>query len=138
MKNLVFSDTLLMNAVAKRLPDLCQKFELHENRKVISIPTTVPIAKLKALVEEAKTSLLSYQVGATSNPDGVSFLPCTEGKPMKHIVFSDMRLMNTITNLLSKMHERFELHKENGVLCVPEDMSTARLKALVEKAKTSL
>lgn len=45
-------------AQAKRLPDLCETFEIHENRKVISVPATVSSAKLEALVKEARFSII--------------------------------------------------------------------------------
>lgn len=58
MKNLVFSNELCMNAVVKRLPDLCETFEVHQKRKVISVPATVSKAKLEALVKEARFSVI--------------------------------------------------------------------------------
>lgn len=78
------------------------------------------------------------KAGATSKFYGISIQPCTEGKPMKHLVFSDKRLMSAVKMLIPKLCENFEIHDDNGVICVPANLSNMRLEALMREAKASL
>lgn len=77
------------------------------------------------------------KVGAFSNSNDISFLPCTEGKPMRHMIFKDTQLMKAVSNLLPNMCKSYEIHQENNVICVPATMSKAKLNALVQRARTS-
>ena len=75
------------------------------------------------------------KVGATSKSNGVSIRSCTEGKPMKHLVFSDERLLKAVVKLLPSVCDTFELHTSQKVICVPNKMSKARLNELVMRAR---
>jgi 3'-phosphoadenosine 5'-phosphosulfate sulfotransferase (PAPS reductase)/FAD synthetase len=78
------------------------------------------------------------KAGATSKFYGISIQPCTEGKPMKHLVFSDKRLMSAVSMLIPKVCENFEIHDDSGVICVPDSLSKTKLDALLREAKASL
>ena len=75
------------------------------------------------------------KVGATSKSNGVYIRSCTEGKPMKHLVFSDERLLNAVARLLPSVCDTFELHNSQKVICVPTNVSKKRLNALVTRAR---
>jgi phosphoadenosine phosphosulfate reductase len=57
MKNLVFMNPILMNAVAENLSNLCPKFDIDENRGVISVPASVSKFKLESLIRETKADI---------------------------------------------------------------------------------
>lgn len=78
------------------------------------------------------------KIGATSKSNDVSIRTCTEGKPMKHLVFSDERLLNAVASLLPSVCDTFELHNSQKVICVPAKVSKARLKVLVGRARANL
>ena len=75
------------------------------------------------------------KVGATSKSKGVFIRSCTEGKPMKHLVFSDERLLNAVVKLLPSVCDTYELHNSQKVICVPNNVSKERLNALVMRAR---
>jgi phosphoadenosine phosphosulfate reductase len=60
---------------------------------------------------------------------------CSEGKPMKHIVFSDKQLAESFASLLK--HGLVEVH-ESRIVCVPDDFSKRKIEELVNKASAKL
>ncbi|MBX5321829.1 MAG: phosphoadenosine phosphosulfate reductase family protein [Candidatus Bathyarchaeia archaeon] len=92
------------------------------------------------LMEHAHPKLYSFldKVGAISKSYGVSIRPCMEGKPMKHLVFSNEHLMNIVAKLIPSVCDTFEIHNTNRVICVPANLSNVKLKALVKEARTGL
>ena len=67
MKNLIFSNPLLLKAVANQLPNICEKFEVHEDRRVISVPSNTSKKKLEALVREVKYSFFNNPTDQIEN-----------------------------------------------------------------------
>jgi hypothetical protein len=57
---------------------------------------------------------------------------------MKHLTFSDERLLNAVAALLPDMCDNFELHSNKNVICVPANLSATKLKALVNRARYAL
>jgi len=92
------------------------------------------------IMEHAHPKLYKFleKMGVTSNSYGVSIRSCTEGKPMKHLSFSDERLMNAVVKLLPDMGGAFELHSSKNVICVSANISKTRLKMLVNRARSDL
>jgi len=64
----------------------------------------------------------------------ISISPCTEGKPMNHLVCPDERVGKILVRLLSDLHEDFEIHDEGKVVCVPTDVPMEKLRVLIKKA----
>jgi 3'-phosphoadenosine 5'-phosphosulfate sulfotransferase (PAPS reductase)/FAD synthetase len=79
-----------------------------------------------------------HKMNALSNSYGVSIRPCTEGKSMKHLGFSDESLMNAVARLLPNLCDNFELHNDQNIICVPNNISRAKLNELVKKARANL
>jgi 3'-phosphoadenosine 5'-phosphosulfate sulfotransferase (PAPS reductase)/FAD synthetase len=92
------------------------------------------------IMKQAHPKLYKFleKMGVTSNSYGVSIRSCTEGKPMKHLIFSDKRLLNAVAELLPEVCDNFELHDNKNVICVPANMSGTKLKALVNRARYTL
>jgi hypothetical protein len=78
------------------------------------------------------------KMGLTSHSEGFSVRACTEGRPMKHLTFSDESLLNAVAALLPDMCDHFELHVDEKVICVPADLSRTKLRALVSRARYGL
>ena len=78
------------------------------------------------------------KMDAMSNSCGVSIRSCIEGKPMKHIGFSDERLMNAVARLLPNLCDTFELHDNQNIICVPNNISRVKLNELVKRARANL
>ena len=89
------------------------------------------------IMEYAHPKLHSFleKVGATSNSNITSILPCTEGKPKKHVIFSDRKLMKAVAKLLPNICTNFEVHAEKNVICIPSAVSKTTLRSLVGKAR---
>jgi len=92
------------------------------------------------IMEHAHSKLYRFLEGAgvTSNSYGVSVRPCTEGKPMNHLVFSDERLLNAVARLLPDVCDTFELHESQKVICVPVNVSKTKLNSLARTARANL
>ena len=57
MRNLVFNDITIMNAVADKLGTLIENFEVHSQRKIISIPAQTSKIKIESLVKDIKSEV---------------------------------------------------------------------------------
>ena len=89
------------------------------------------------IMEKAHPKMYKFLegVGALLNSKGYSILPCTEGKQMKHVVFSARSLMKKVVKLMPDVSKDIEIHEKEKVICVPDDMSQALLVELVKKAR---
>jgi len=92
------------------------------------------------IMKDAHPKLYSFleKMDAMSNSRGVSIHSCMEGKPMKHIGFSDERLMNAVARLLPNLCDTFELHDNQNIICVPNNISRVKLNELVKRARANL
>jgi 3'-phosphoadenosine 5'-phosphosulfate sulfotransferase (PAPS reductase)/FAD synthetase len=78
------------------------------------------------------------KMAVTSHSEGFSIRACTDGKPMKHLTFSDERLLHAVAALLPDICDHFELHVDKKVICVPADLSRTKLRALANRARYTL
>lgn len=76
------------------------------------------------------------KIGAIPRFRNFSVKSCSEGKPMKHLVFSDKRLGNATAKLLP--NNSSEVHKNGGVICVPARLSKKKIEKLVSRASINL
>ena len=60
--------------------------------------------------------------------------PCSEGKPMRHLVFLENKMGEAVTKLLPILTDKFEVHDGGNIICVPTDIPYTKLNILVEKA----
>jgi 3'-phosphoadenosine 5'-phosphosulfate sulfotransferase (PAPS reductase)/FAD synthetase len=92
------------------------------------------------LMEKAHPKFYRFleKMSVTSNSHDVSIRPCTDGKPMTHLSFSDKRLFDAVAQLLPEMCESFELHDGKNEICVPANMTATKLKVLVDRARYKL
>jgi len=74
-------------------------------------------------------------IGAIPRFRNFSVKSCSEGKPMKHLVFSDKRLGNAVAKLLPS---GLEIHENGGIICVPARLSKKKIEMLVNKANVNL
>lgn len=77
------------------------------------------------------------KIGAISKSYDVSISHCIEGKPMKHVIFRSEYFMNEVVKLLADLCDTFEVHRDQKVICVPEEISERNLRFLIKKAKAS-
>jgi 3'-phosphoadenosine 5'-phosphosulfate sulfotransferase (PAPS reductase)/FAD synthetase len=75
------------------------------------------------------------KMGATSQRSDVWIAPCSESKPMKHIVFHNIQFMNKVVKLLPKLCSEFEVHKDQKVICLPDEISERKIRELIRLAK---
>jgi 3'-phosphoadenosine 5'-phosphosulfate sulfotransferase (PAPS reductase)/FAD synthetase len=78
------------------------------------------------------------KMDAMSNSCDISIHSCTEGKPMRHIEFSDKRLMQATLTLLPNLGNGFELHEGQNMICVPNGISRAKLNEVIKRARATL
>jgi hypothetical protein len=78
------------------------------------------------------------KMNALSDSYSMWVRPCTEGKPMKHLRFSNESFMNAVARLLPDFCDNFELHNDENIICVPNSVSQAKLNRLVKKARVNL
>jgi len=76
------------------------------------------------------------RMGAIPRFRSFSVKSCTEGKLMKHLVFSDKRLGNEVAKLLPS--ESSEVHESGGIVCVPSSLSKKKIEMLVNRANANL
>jgi len=60
--------------------------------------------------------------------------PCSEGKPMRHLVFLENKMGKAMIRLLPILTIKFEVHENGKIICVPTDVPHTKLNILVEKA----
>ena len=80
-------------------------------------------------------SRMCYRFDPLEKIEGdISISPCTEGKPMNHLVCPNERVGKILVRLLSDLHEDFEIHDEGKVVCVPTNVPMEKLRVLIKKA----
>jgi hypothetical protein len=75
-------------------------------------------------------------IGALPRFRSFSVKTCSEGKPMKHLVFSDKRLGVEVAKLLP--NQSSEVHENGGVICIPIGLSKKKIEMLVNRANVNL
>jgi 3'-phosphoadenosine 5'-phosphosulfate sulfotransferase (PAPS reductase)/FAD synthetase len=90
------------------------------------------------LMEQTHPNFFKFlkSIGAIPRFRNFSVKACTEGKPMKHLVFSDNRLGNEVSRLLSD--GRSEVHENGRIVCVPASFSKKKIEMLINKANVNL
>jgi len=59
---------------------------------------------------------------------------CSEGKPMRHLVFLENKMGKAVAKLLPILTDKYEVHDDGKIICVSTDVSHKKLNILVEKA----
>jgi len=76
------------------------------------------------------------KIGAIPRFRKFSIKRCTEGRLMKHVIFSDTELGKSFVKLLSR--ERIEVHNDGQIVCVPSYLSKKKIERLINKASAKL
>lgn len=89
------------------------------------------------LMEHAHPKMFEFlkKIGAIPRFRNFSTKPCSEGKPMRHLIFSDKRVGNAVAKLLPGPSE---VHEDGKIVCVPARLSKKKIAKLVSRANVSL
>ncbi len=67
--------------------------------------------------------------------DGASMSSCPEGKAMNHVSFENRGFGERVAGILSSLGMETEIHKEEGVICIPSIFPRSLLKRVIEEAR---